>query len=281
MKVISNTEVLVKFLTQLKVEQPNLVIGFVPTMGALHTGHLSLIEQANKQSDFVVCSIFVNPTQFNDKTDLNKYPRTVEADIELLEKNNCDLVFTPSVEDVYPNNNTDYNINLNGLDTVLEGKYRPGHFDGVCMVVERLFNMVQPNKAFFGIKDFQQVAIVKYMTKLREFDIDIVACPIMREVSGLAMSSRNVLLSKKQKEEATILSKTIFKGKAVFLQGGPIKQMYDEMLKLFNSSNLELEYLEIVDNKTLKSVNQVNTNCSICIAAYCGKVRLIDNCQLN
>lgn len=281
MKVISNTEALIKFLTQLKVEQPNLVIGFVPTMGALHKGHLSLIEQAGKQSDFVVCSIFVNPTQFNDKTDLNKYPRTVEADIELLEKNNCDLVFTPSVEDIYPNNNTDYTINLNGLDTVLEGKYRPGHFDGVCMVVERLFKMVQPNKAFFGIKDFQQVAIVKYMTKLRELDIDIVACPIMREVSGLALSSRNVLLSKEQKKEATILSKTIFKGKAVFLQGGDVKQMYDEMLKLFNSSNLVLEYLEIVDNKTLKSVNQVNTNCSICITAYCGKVRLIDNCQLD
>jgi pantoate--beta-alanine ligase len=280
MKVINKIEDLNNFLTQIKSEQPELIVGFVPTMGALHAGHLSLIEQAKKQSDFVVCSIFVNPTQFNDKSDLEKYPRTIEADIELLDKNKCDLVFIPSVEDIYPNNNTEYAINLNGLNTVLEGKYRPGHFDGVCMVVERLFNIINPNKAFFGIKDFQQVAIIKYMTKLRGFDIDIVACPIMREDSGLAMSSRNTLLSEKQKKDATVLSKTILKGKDIFLHGGDIQEMNKEMLSLFNSSNLELEYLEIVDNDSLKSVNQVNNNCSICIAAYCGNVRLIDNCQL-
>ncbi len=286
MKVFSKTSELNQYLEKLNPladgsENSTLVIGFVPTMGALHEGHLSLIKKAKEQSDIVICSVFVNPTQFNEKSDLDKYPRTVEKDLKLLEENNCDIVFTPTVEEVYPNNTKDYVIDLNGLDKVLEGKYRPGHFDGVCMVVERLFDIVKPNKAFFGIKDFQQVAIIKYMTQLRGFDIDIVACPIKREASGLAMSSRNILLSDQQKEEATIISKTIFKGKDVFKNGGDIEEMYDIMKALFKTSTLKLEYLEIVDNNTLKSVKFVTNNCSICIAAYCGEVRLIDNCQLN
>ena len=286
MKVFSKTSELNQYLEKLNPladgsENSTLVIGFVPTMGALHEGHLSLIKKAKEQSDIVICSVFVNPTQFNEKSDLDKYPRTIEKDIKLLEENNCDIVFTPTVEEVYPNNTKDYVIDLNGLDKVLEGKYRPGHFDGVCMVVERLFDIVKPNKAFFGIKDFQQVAIIKYMTQLRGFDIDIVACPIKREASGLAMSSRNILLSDQQKEEATIISKTIFKGKDVFKNGGDIEEMYDIMKALFKTSTLKLEYLEIVDNNTLKSVKFVTNNCSICIAAYCGEVRLIDNCQLN
>ena len=286
MKVFSKTSELNQYLEKLNPladgsENSTLVIGFVPTMGALHEGHLSLIKKAKEQSDIVICSVFVNPTQFNEKSDLDKYPRTIEKDIKLLEENNCDIVFTPTVEEVYPNNTKDYVIDLNGLDKVLEGKYRPGHFDGVCMVVERLFDIVKPNKAFFGIKDFQQVAIIKYMTQLRGFDIDIVACPIKREASGLAMSSRNILLSDQQKEEATIISKTIFKGKDVFKNGGDIEEMYDTMKALFKTSTLKLEYLEIVDNNTLKPVKFVTNNCSICIAAYCGEVRLIDNCQLN
>lgn len=280
MKIIKDIKQLKDELSIFKNDNPQLKVGFVPTMGALHNGHLSLIEQAKNHTDFVVCSIFVNPTQFNDKSDLEKYPRTIEADVELLKANGCDLVFIPSVDDVYPNNNTEYSINLNGLDEVLEGKYRPGHFNGVCMVVERLFNIVEPDTAFFGIKDFQQVAIIKYMTKLRDLDIEIIACPIKRESSGLAMSSRNMLLSDQEKIEATILSKTIFKGKEVFENGGSLKEMYEQMHQLFNTSNLELEYLEIVDNNTLKKVDVPTKNCSICIAAYCGNVRLIDNCQL-
>ncbi len=281
MKVIKNIKHLKEQLSIIKNNNPQLKIGFVPTMGALHHGHLSLIEQAKNKTDFVICSIFVNPTQFNEKSDLEKYPRTVDADINLLKENECDLVFIPSVKDIYPNNNTAYSINLNGLDKVLEGKYRPGHFNGVCMVVERLFNIVEPDVAFFGIKDFQQVAIIKYMTKLRGFDIKIIACPIKRETSGLAMSSRNMLLSDKEKKEATILSKTIFKGKEVFKNGGNLTEMYQQMHQLFNTSNLKLEYLKIVDNDYLREVETPTKNCTICIAAYCGSVRLIDNCQLD
>ncbi|HIP37659.1 MAG TPA: pantoate--beta-alanine ligase [Crocinitomix sp.] len=256
-------------------------VGFVPTMGALHEGHLSLIEAAKKQCDIVICSVFVNPTQFNEKSDLQNYPRTLEKDLQLLKKNGCDIVFTPSVEEMYPTKNEDYFIDLNGLGDVLEGKFRPGHFNGVCMVVEKLFKIVEPNKAFFGIKDFQQVAVIKHLVIEKQINVEIVSCPIKRDKNGLALSSRNTLLTDVQREKAKVLSQTIFKGKEVFDNGGDLGEMYDEMLKLFKQSDLKLEYLEVVDNKTLKAVRFVNSNCSICIAAYCGDVRLIDNCQLS
>jgi len=280
-KIIRNITDLHLFLEEYKRFFPLKIIGFVPTMGALHAGHMSLIKQAKNQCNLVICSIFVNPTQFNDKSDLEKYPRTEVADIELLKSNQCDVVFIPSKEDIYPNKKIKYLIDLNGLDTVLEGKYRDNHFVGVCMVVERLFKLVMPNKAFFGIKDFQQVAIIKHMVNEKNIDINIVACPIIREESGLAMSSRNMLLLKQDKKEAVIISQALFKGLEAYKNGFQLTEVLKVMLKILNESSLQLEYLEIVNNDTLQNVTEINDNSSVCIAAYCGKVRLIDNCQFS
>ena len=280
MKIFKTTNDLMTYLSSYRQKNPNHKIGFVPTMGALHEGHLSLITEAKTTNDIVVCSIFVNPTQFNDPADLEKYPRTIEADIKLLTHNNCDIVFTPDVEDIYPNITSSYEIELNGLDMVLEGKYRPGHFKGVCMVVERLFEIVKPNHAYFGIKDFQQVAIIKQMVKERNLKVNIIACPIKRTSSGLAMSSRNTLLSDTEREDALAISKALFTGKTMYKNGSPINDIYAQMNLILEQSPLKVEYLEIVDNTTLQSVTHLNDNCSICIAAYCGPVRLIDNIQL-
>ncbi|MGV6860290.1 MAG: pantoate--beta-alanine ligase [Putridiphycobacter sp.] len=280
MEIVSNVQEIKALIKAFRTKNPTAKIGFVPTMGALHEGHLSLIQTAKKQADFVVVSIFVNPTQFNDDSDLEKYPRTLEADISLLQKNLCDAVFAPSESEIYPFKNRAYEIDLGGLDKVLEGKYRPGHFEGVCMVVERLFEIVEPDIAFFGIKDFQQVAIIKHMVKKRGIDVEIVPCPIKRDDFGLALSSRNMLLTPEQKIEALILFKTLSKGKELFFKGESAEKIRVEMLKIFKSSSLRLEYVEIVDNVSLKSVDKIHENCSICIAAYCGEIRLIDNIQL-
>ena len=281
MKIIRNITDLNLFLDEFKRLFPLKKIGFVPTMGALHAGHISLIKQANKQCNLVVCSVFVNPTQFNEQSDLEKYPRTEEADIELLKSNACDVVFIPSEVDIYPNKKITYLIDLNGLDTVLEGKYRDNHFVGVCMVVERLFNLVTPNTAFFGIKDFQQVAIIKYMVQQKKLNINIVSCSITREESGLAMSSRNMLLSEKQKKEAVVISQALFKGVDAYKNGLQLADVLTIMQQILGQSTLKVEYLEIVDNDTLQNVTQINQNSTVCIAAYCGKVRLIDNCQFS
>ena len=279
MKIARNNSELTKILTEFRLNNPDKTIGFIPTMGALHDGHMSLIKAANNTANFVVSSIFVNPTQFNDASDLVKYPRTESADLKLLKSNNCDLVYIPSVEDIYPKNNSKYFIDLQGLDKIMEGKYRDNHFDGVCMVVERLFNLVKPDVAFFGKKDFQQVAIINFMVKDRGLDIKIESCPIKREKSGLAMSSRNTLLSGFEKAEATIISIALSSGVNVYQQGYNLERVRQTILSLLNRGSLKLEYLDFVDNDTLKSVNKLNNNCSVCIAAYCGSVRLIDNFQ--
>ena len=279
MKIARNNKELANFLSNYKQENPTHSIGFTPTMGALHAGHISLINEAKKQSNLVVVSIFVNPTQFNDSTDLQNYPRTEKEDIELLKTNNCDLVYLPSVEDIYPNEKSEYSIDLQGLDKVMEGKYRDNHFNGVCMVVERLLKLVKPTNAYFGKKDFQQVAIIKHMVKTRNLDVNIISCPIKREKSGLAMSSRNTLMSKFEKEEATIISKALNAGVSVFKQGFDINRVRQTILSILNRSSLKLEYLNIVDNVNLKEILEINTNSTVCIAAYCGQVRLIDNFQ--
>lgn len=279
MKIIRNNSELALFLNEFRLKHPKRAVGFVPTMGALHEGHMSLISEAKKASNLIVFSIFVNPTQFNDSTDLAKYPRTEQADLDLLEHNGCDLVFIPSESDIYPDKTKKYLIKLNGLDKVMEGKYRNGHFDGVCMVVERFFHLVNPDFSFFGKKDFQQVAIIKHMVKIRGLKTKIISCPIKREPSGLAMSSRNSLLSDIEKKNATILSLTLKAGIEAYQSGFDIKHTFDKMMLIFNSGHLKLEYLEIVDNDTLSPVTSLNANCSICIAAYCGSVRLIDNIQ--
>ena len=253
-------------------------IGFVPTMGALHEGHASLVRRAVSENDVVVVSDFVNPTQFNDKNDLLKYPRTLEADCELLEKEGAAYVFAPSVEEVYPEPDT-RQFSYAPLDTVMEGKYRPGHFNGVCQVVSKLFMMVEPDKAYFGEKDFQQLAIIREMVKQMNFPLEIVGCPIVREADGLALSSRNARLSEKERLQALSISKTLFQSKEY-----AATHTVEETQKFVEdgiaaSEGLELEYFELVDGTTLQKISTWDeTNYAVgCITVYCGEVRLIDN----
>ena len=258
-------------------------IGFVPTMGALHEGHLSLIKQAKKECDFVVCSIFVNPTQFNNQVDLIKYPRTEEKDIEMLNTIACDIVFVPNVKEIYPHypNETSFiNLDLSLLDQVMEGSSRPGHFNGVANIVYRLFDLIKPTKAYFGQKDFQQVSILQYMVKKLELPIELVVLPIFREESGLAMSSRNARLNEKELQESIIIFQTLQFGKSISGELSP-KEVRDKMIEFFEKGNLTLDYLEIVDPKTLNSLKDEWVSGSVaCIAAFCGEVRLIDNMLL-
>lgn len=279
MKVINSVIDLNKEIESFRTNNPKAKVGFVPTMGALHNGHVSLINQVNTSSELIVCSVFVNPTQFNNKEDLKNYPRTEKLDLEILEENNCDIAFFPSESEIYPKNRDNYQIDLGDLDKVLEGKFRDDHFKGVCMVVERLFDIVKPDIAAFGLKDFQQVAIIKHMISVRNINIEILPCPILREASGLAMSSRNALLSDKEKSEATIIYKALTAGKAEYDNGSDLEKILEKMKSVFKSGNLKLEYLEIVDNTTLHSADFITTNLTCCIAAYCGDVRLIDNIQ--
>jgi pantoate--beta-alanine ligase len=199
MNLIKSIAELEQYISALKAE--NKTIGFVPTMGALHDGHLQLVRRAVAENDVAVVSVFVNPTQFNDKNDLAKYPRTLEADAALLESVGCAAVFAPVAEEFYTEEelNTTFQFDFAGLDEVMEGKFRPGHFNGVVQVVSKLFRLVKPNRAYFGEKDFQQLAIIRHMVRSMQFDIEIVGCPIVREESGLARSSRNTLLSEEQR----------------------------------------------------------------------------------
>lgn len=253
-------------------------IGFVPTMGALHEGHASLVRYAVAENEIVVVSVFVNPTQFNDKNDLLKYPRTLEADCELLEKEGADYVFAPSVEEIYPEPDT-RQFSYAPLDTVMEGKYRPGHFNGVCQVVSKLFMMVEPDKAYFGEKDFQQLAIIREMVKQMNFPLQIVGCPIVREEDGLALSSRNTRLSAQEREFALNISKTLFRSKefAASHSVEETQQFVEESIA--SSEGLQLEYFEIVDGLTLQCIeNWEDTDYVVgCITVFCGEVRLIDN----
>lgn len=264
-----------------KAQNTQKKVGFIPTMGALHEGHISLIDAAKMSSDLIVVSVFVNPAQFNEQVDLEKYPRTESADADLLKKNGCDILFLPEVSEVYPEGEPKYEIDLNGLDSVMEGMFRPGHFKGVCNVVEKLLRMVKPEIAFFGLKDFQQVAIVKHMINLRQLPVEMMACPIKRNDGGLALSSRNALLSEQEKEEARIINWTLRLAKNLVNEGKSLAVVNENARALFKLSNLELEYLEIINNSSLKPVSSMHKNMSICLAAYCGKVRLIDNIQLN
>ncbi len=255
-------------------------IGFVPTMGALHDGHLQLIQRASEENDIVVVSIFVNPTQFNNKEDLLHYPRTIEKDLDLLNENCTNfLVFLPETVEVYPSNDNFTPIDLGHLDEVLEGKFRPGHFKGVVHVVHNLFELVTPKKAYFGQKDFQQLAIIRHMAKEYGFPIEIVACDTLRESSGLAMSSRNMRLSEEQKVEALIIWETLNFVKANKSNLNP-KDLKIRAINFFKKSRLKLEYLEIVNAENLYEAKNWSEPTVCCIAAYCGEVRLIDNLLL-
>ena len=253
-------------------------IGFVPTMGALHAGHASLVKLAVAENDIVVVSDFVNPTQFNDQNDLIKYPRTLEADCELLEKEGAHYVFAPSVEEVYPKPDT-RQFSYAPLDTVMEGKYRPGHFNGVCQVVSKLFMMVEPDRAYFGEKDFQQLAIIREMVKQMNFPIQIVGCPIVREADGLALSSRNARLSEVQRVQALNISKTLFASQEFAKTHTVAETLAYVEGAIASAEGLELEYFEIVDGLTLQKIADWNdTSYAVgCITVFCGEVRLIDN----
>lgn len=253
-------------------------IGLVPTMGALHRGHISLVEQCLRDNDICVVSVFVNPTQFNNKEDLEKYPRTLDRDCEYLNNAGATIVFAPSVDEVYPEPDT-RQFDFGTLDKVMEGKFRPGHFNGVAQVVSRLFDMVKPDRAYFGEKDFQQLAIIREMVKQLNLPVEIVPMPIVREESGLALSSRNERLSSVQKQIAVNISKTLFDS-VLWMKSATINETTERVVSTLNAiEGLEVEYFEIVDGLTLEPVTNWSDSDYIvgCITVFCGEVRLIDN----
>ncbi len=254
------------------------MVGLVPTMGALHAGHASLVKRCVKENDVTVVSVFVNPTQFNDKNDLIKYPRTLDADCKLLEANGCSFVFAPSVEEMYPQPDT-RQFSFAPLDTVMEGAFRPGHFNGVAQIVSKLFYAVKPNRAYFGEKDFQQLAIIREMTKQLNLDIEIIGCPIVREVDGLALSSRNSLLSAEEREIALKISQTLFKSRTFAADHSVSETIRFVEESIAAEQGLRLEYFKIVDGYTLQDLKDwADTNYAVgCITVFCGQVRLIDN----
>lgn len=257
-------------------------VGFVPTMGALHSGHISLVDKAMLENETVVVSIFVNPTQFNDPKDLDRYPRTLEADLEMLKPTGCQLVFVPSVSEIYPEPDTRI-FDFGKAGEVMEGKHRPGHFNGVAQVVSRLFDLVNPQKAYFGLKDFQQLAIIKQMVKQLNLPVEIIPCPIIREESGLAMSSRNELLTPEERKNAAIISQTLLKATNLFNQKS-VTELIEWVTSQINKNPfLNVEYFEIVDTLTLQPVTNRDEPCGKtgCIAVFCGKIRLIDNIVFN
>jgi len=256
-----------------------LTIGFVPTMGALHAGHLSLIQQAAKKNDIVVCSIFVNPTQFNNASDLAKYPRTLKKDGQLLETAGCHLLFAPSVDEIYPPGlDTEVHFSFKGLDKMMEGRFRPGHFKGMAQVVKRLLDLVQPNDLYMGQKDFQQFTIVAHMIKTLKLPIRLVVCPIMREAHGLAMSSRNERLNADLRSRAAIIYKTLKTAKTK-LKTMDVREVEKWALKRMEVPDFKPEYFSIVDGYTLKPVENPELHDYIvaCTAIWAGEVRLIDN----
>jgi len=257
-------------------------VGFVPTMGALHAGHFSLVQASKQQNDFTVVSIFVNPTQFNNKEDLVRYPRTLDTDLPLIEKEGCDMVFVPGEREMYPE--PDLRVfSFGNLDKVMEGKFRPGHFNGVAQIVTKLFDIVTPDRAYFGQKDFQQLAIIRKLASDCRYPVEIVACPIVREADGLAMSSRNTHLSADERQHAPFICKTLLKAQKTGMSASPARLKKAVIETINNDPILQVEYFEIVDDKTLqpvKSWDKPGTKTG-CIAVLAGKVRLIDNITFN
>ena len=276
MKVIHTIKDLQAELSVLKAQGKK--VGLVPTMGALHAGHASLVKRSVNENEVTVVSVFVNPTQFNDKNDLVKYHRTLDADCKLLEACGATYAFAPSVEEMYPEPDT-RQFSYAPLDTVMEGAFRPGHFNGVCQIVSKLFEAVKPHRAYFGEKDFQQLAIIREMVRQMQFDLEIVGCPIVREEDGLALSSRNARLSAEERENALKISQTLFKSRtfaATHTVGETLKFVEDAIAAVLG---LRLEYFEIVDGNTLQKVDNWNQTSYVvgCITVFCGDVRLIDN----
>lgn len=259
-------------------------IALIPTMGALHEGHLSLLNYAKPISDIRVCSIFVNPTQFNDPKDLEKYPRPIENDIKLLESVDCDILFLPSVDEMYPDKNEDWHLDLGELDQIWEGEKRPGHFQGVTQVVYKLFALVQPDIACFGQKDFQQVMVIKRMIEMKHLAIQMAICPIIRDQDGLALSSRNMRLSEDGKRKALALSRSLQYAKDHINDAIPLTEIKNEALKILTAiEGLRVEYFAICESSSLKEVSHIDFSKQhvALVTAWVEGVRLIDNMILN
>jgi pantoate--beta-alanine ligase len=253
-------------------------LALVPTMGALHAGHLSLIDAARRRAPHVSVSIFVNPTQFGHNEDFNRYPRPLEQDLARCQTNGVDLVFAPAVEEVYPPATTDIVVDLPSLSTVLEGKHRPGHFKGVCQVVAKLFNILRPNIAFFGQKDYQQLRIIAAMVEALNMDIEIVGCPTIRDPDGMAMSSRNAYLSPEEREKALAISRALGIAQGEFRSGvRQTNRLLTTMQKVILEKHLMIDYVAAVDATSLKPVEVINLPTVLAVAARVGKTRLIDN----
>lgn len=280
MEIIQNPASLVEYIEKLRKEM-SARIGFVPTMGALHNGHLSLARKARQENDICVVSVFVNPTQFNDENDFKTYPRSVDNDLKMLQHEGVDVVFTPQENDVYPTREL-HKLDLGGMDKTMEGKFRPGHFDGVADVVYRLINIVKPDRAYFGNKDFQQLKVIETMVKNENLDVEIIGVPIVREPDGLAMSSRNQRLNRKERKEAASIYKVLKQAVDVYAEYKPDHLKNKIAQQLNNSELLECEYVEIVREKDLIPVRKWKKGCEmrICVAVWCGNVRLIDNCKI-
>ena len=254
-------------------------IGFVPTMGALHAGHCSLMHAAKTANEVVVLSIFVNPRQFNDSADFDKYPRTLSEDIKCAEMEGVDFIYLPSYDELFSGHSVASEVQLNGLDLSMEGASRPGHFRGVVEVVYALFEHVNPRNAYFGQKDFQQLAIIRAMVSSLKLPVSIVSCPTLREIDGLAMSSRNLRLSQSERQEALVLYKSLSFVKEHW-KNRPSTEVLDQAKQLIAASTLRLDYLLLVDPNSLLPIANNAQSAVVCVAAYCGEVRLIDNMLL-
>ena len=276
MKIVNSIQELKRYLAEER--QHNKQIGFVPTMGALHNGHLSLVKRCVEENDVCVVSVFVNPTQFNDKNDLATYPRTLDKDCTLLEPAGCDYVFAPTEAEMYPEPDA-RTFDFGTVSAVMEGARRPGHFNGVAQIVSKLFYAVEPDNAYFGEKDFQQIAVIRAMVKQLNIPVKINACPILREDDGLALSSRNVRLTPEQRQKAPLIARTL-KESTNFAAGKSVQEVIDYVVNTINADPvMRVEYYEIVDGNTMESIkNWSDTDYAVgCITVYCGEVRLIDN----
>ncbi|MFL9837607.1 pantoate--beta-alanine ligase [Flavobacterium sp. ST-75] len=266
-----------------KLRETNSGVGFVPTMGALHNGHLSLLKESVKHNSHTVISIFVNPTQFNNPEDLEKYPRTLETDVDKIKTVNENIiVFAPSVKEMYDDNITSANFSFDGLENQMEGRFRPGHFDGVGTIVKKLFEIVEPDNAYFGEKDFQQLQIVKKMVEKNNMPVNVVGCPILREENGLAMSSRNQRLSDEDKTKAALIYKTLTEARQLF-DNHPVEYITEYVNNIFKAHpEFEMEYFEVAEEDTLLPATiKENKKYRAFIAVFLSNIRLIDNISLN
>ena len=279
MKIAKTKTELYNYLSLSKIG--NVKLGLVPTMGALHNGHISLVNQSKTKCDFTVVSIFVNPTQFNNVNDLFKYPKPIEQDIKMLEEAGCDLLFHPDADEIYSTNEV-WNYEVGELDSLLEGEFRPGHYQGVTQIVFKLFDLIKPQFAFFGQKDYQQFLVIQKMNLDLSLGIELEACPIIREADGLAMSSRNIRLNVDERKIALVIYQSL-----IFLKNNfdifPLSQLLAKAKKLYDGEDLlKLEYLKICNIQTLKEVKEKNNEvCIVLIACFVGETRLIDNMILS